>query len=78
MARGDFLRMFKGNEEAWKTMLKMAGEKETKLFDRCYSFVSIVNEEKKVKNVRNTLPDEIEVDTRGLILDKIKQDYTPI
>ena len=75
MGRTDFLRMFKGNEEAWKTMFAVATEKESKLFDRCYTFVNINNEEKTTRNIRGSMPDELEINTKDLFLDKIKQEY---
>ena len=35
MQREDFLRIFKGNEDAWDSMFKAASKKESQLYDRC-------------------------------------------
>ena len=45
MQREDFLRIFKGNEDAWDSMFKAASKKESQLYDRCQNFVSCANED---------------------------------
>lgn len=49
MPREEFLRLFKTNEEAWKVMFIDMKLREKQIFDRCFNFVGVSNEDQKLR-----------------------------